>query len=131
MDALNRPELRTYFGIRSPDMRSLAPVGTNQMRVFSPNAWSNQATFDEADILLGMAAINLELSLVSTAGATDAAFDPVLERFMAGKAKRELVSPEVAAAFSRILEANDLPDVAQVVASGDASLNDIWKLRTG
>jgi hypothetical protein len=130
-DVIGSPELRDYFGLQITNLAALRAVAENQFRVASPNTWMGSEHFDEADILLGMALVNLELSLVGIAEATDAAFDPSIERFMLAKEKRALSGDHLSDAFIRILEINDLPDVSHVVATRQISLKDTWKLREG
>lgn len=130
MDALKSPFLQLYFGIRSTHLTHLTPVEPNQLRMFSPQKWANQEEFDEVDTLLGMAAVNLELSLAAPANATDVVFDPIIERFVRGKAERTLGSERKAEAFAQILTLNEMPNIAQVVADGHLTAQEIWKLRS-
>jgi hypothetical protein len=125
VDVLNSDELRREFGIRNEDMNHLAGVGPTGVRIYGGPDGSWQG--DEIDIVMALAATNLELRLIEMASCNDASTAAPIGQLIKAKALRSF-GREVAESFTEFREIADVPDIGEAILEKHISIRDVVNL---
>jgi hypothetical protein len=125
IDILNSDELRLKFGIRNKDMDNLAGVGPDGVRIYGGPDGSWQG--DEIDIVMALAAANLELRLIETSSCNDASTAAPVGQMIKAKALRSF-GREAAESFAEFREIADVPDIGEAILEKRISIRDLVKL---
>jgi hypothetical protein len=128
MDVLNSPYLQELFALRSRNMERLVGIAPNQVRIYGgPDAdWHG----DEIDIVMSLAAANLELRLADAAGCADASTASPVGHLLKAKAERSLGGRDAAEAFAVLREVADVPDIGEGVLAKEVPIDQVLRLRT-
>lgn len=131
MDVLNSQCLRDQFAIRNTDMDRLSGIEANGVRIYGgPDGnWHG----DEIDILMALAATNLELCLADFANCVDSSTASPVGQIIKAKVERCL-GWEKATGFGVLQEVAGIPDIAgtvlnEPVADRPALMSKLLKLR--
>jgi hypothetical protein len=120
MDVLKSPYLRTVFALRNENMDRLAGIAANQVRIYGgpDGAWQG----DEIDIVMALAATNLELRLTDMVGCVDASTASPVGHLLKAKAERSLGGIKAAEAFATLREIADVPDIGEGVIAKEVKI---------
>lgn len=112
MDVLNSEILRDQFSIRNTHMNRLAGIEPNGSRIYGgPDGdWKG----DEIDVVLALAATNLELRLADIAECADSSTASPVGHVLKAKAERCLGREKVEG-FATLREIAEIPDIAGLV----------------
>ncbi|MBW2662980.1 MAG: hypothetical protein JRD93_13545 [Deltaproteobacteria bacterium] len=125
MDVLNSTELRNTFALRNTDMDYLAGVGPSDVRIYGGP--DGQWCGDEVDIVMALAATNIELRVTQLAGCEDASSASPIGQMLKAKAFRTLGN-EVAESFVEFREIAGVPDICEAVFQKQINIAEIRKL---
>jgi len=112
---------------RKVNLARLPGSKPKEMRIFS-----QEPPKDEIDFLLRLGQINLELALASELQCSALTTDPLVQRLIVAKIRRNFPAPQREAlneGFRKILQLNRLPDLPLVVANEAISLEQVIRLR--
>lgn len=125
IDVLNSDELRREFTIKNMDMDYLAGIGPAGVRIYGgpDGAWQG----DEIDIIMALAATNLELRLIELAECNDASTAAPVGQMIRAKALRSF-GRNVAESFTEFREIVDVPDIGEAILEKHVSVCDVVKL---
>lgn len=127
-DILGSEVLHPYFSIRNRNLKSLRDLGPDKLRVFSSMVRPAQVG-EEIDITLRLAMLNLEAYMAEEAGARDMVTDLGFGLLLDAKVHRFTGGAVRGHAFSRIAALENLPDLANSIATGDLDLAEAWTFR--
>lgn len=119
-DVLDSEYLRRVFSLRNRDVLHLSGVGPKDVRIYGgPTAtWRG----DEVDIVLAIAAVNVEFRLAQIAACVDTSTASPVGHLLKAKAQRSFEG--VTTAFAELREIAGLPNI------GDAVLEQTLELQT-
>jgi len=129
-DIIDSPELAQFVmahepgGIKSINLTNLSGVEPNQFRVLNL-----EQIKDGVDLVLRVAEINLELLMAELYGDADLCTSAGAETLLQKKLIRSGAVPELAHKFQSLLELENIPDIRPVIAEGEISVREIWRLR--
>jgi hypothetical protein len=109
-------------------MDRLLDMKGDQIRVFSYHLLHTRQ--DEIDVVMGLAAINLETYLAEITGAQDVASDPMVEPAVVAKVERLAHDRSIALGFAKILQVNRLPDLGSALAAGEIEFKKLYRARS-
>ncbi len=120
MDVLHSPYIRNLFAIRSKHMDRLAGIQPNEVRCYGgPDADSWRG--DEIDMLMHLAAANVELRLSETVKCEDGITLNPIGHLLKAKTERSIGSGTPYDSLARLTELNRIPDIASFVLDKPAS----------
>ncbi|MBU4445256.1 MAG: hypothetical protein L6422_12805 [Candidatus Marinimicrobia bacterium] len=111
-------------GTQSAQLARLSGVAPNQFRVLNL-----EQVRDGVDLVLRVAEINLEIMMAHLYGQADLGTSAGAEILLKKKLARAGAPSQLIDQFQSLLELENIPDIGLVVAAGDISLPEIWKLR--
>lgn len=129
-DIMQSPELSQFVlahepkGTESVHLTHLAGVAPNEFRVLNI-----EQIRDGIDLVLRVAEVNLEILMAHLYGKADLGTSVGAETILRQKLARSGATPQLVEKFQRLLELENIPDIRPIVAAGDVSVQEIWKLR--
>jgi hypothetical protein len=131
-DVLNDIGLQAFFTKRRKkvDLARLPGIKSKEVRILG-----EKHPRDEIEFLLRLGEINMELALASNLKCLSVTTDPLAQRLIAAKIRRNLNSlaedqlNDLHRRFCKILELNNLPDIPAIVANDKIDFDEIIKLR--
>lgn len=131
IDILWNTDLKNYiiqniWSHRWPvDLTNLPNITGNQMNILNQEG----VIHNPIDLVLRVAEINMELFMASLLGTTDLCTSDGAENLLKNKLKNAGYQPSAWEDFQDLLDFRDLPNVGIIIANGDISFNDLWKIR--
>lgn len=131
-DVQHDPVLQDFFNRKQKkvDLARLPGVKPKTLRILGQKPPS-----DEVEFLLRLGEINLELALASNLKCLSVTTDPLAQRLIASKIRRNLHNlpknqlQDLQEHFCKILKLNKLPDIPSAVANEEIDFETIIKLR--
>ncbi len=129
-DIRGSPELSKFVLTHEPkstesaQLAQLTGVTPDQFRVLNL-----EEIRDGIDLVLRVAEINLEILMAHLYGKADLGTSVGADALLRQKLARSGATPQLVEQFQSLLEIENIPDIRPVVAAGDVSLPEIWKLR--
>jgi len=128
MDILSSTYLRNQFAIRNKNMDSLAGIGPKDVRIYGgPDADSWKG--DEIDIVLRLAATNLELHLMDGAKCEDLTTSNPIGHVLKGKAERVLGEQAAGEAFAILRKIASVPDIGEGVLTKQVDIKNLLRIK--
>ena len=127
MDVLKSPYLRNRFSLRNRDLNRLSGIGPKGVRIYggpSDESWEG----DEIDMLMALAATNIELRLAQSINCSDASTASPIGHLIKAKGERSLESLNIGQSFAALREIAGIPDVGEGVLENQLSIPQIIKL---
>ena len=125
LDVKRSRELRDAFALRNTDMNRLKGLGSDQVRIYGGPDGNNIG--DEIDMLMTLAATNVEFWLSQSSGCTDASSISPVGQVLKAKALRSF-GADFAESFTEFREISGVPDLGEAVLQNVVSVKKILKL---
>lgn len=124
-DVISDPVRHQYFWEHNRDMQRLQGIGPKEVRIYGGP--DEPATGDEIDIVLAVAAANVELRLGQLVGDADLSTSAPIGHLLKTKGKRAF-GAEAGESFAQLREIAGIPDVGELVLSNDVEIQKLIKL---
>ncbi len=125
-DVIKSPSLRNHFALRNTELTKLKGIEPNGIRIYGgiDGNWIG----DEIDILMSLAATNLELRLAQRVDILDSSTASPVGHLIKAKAERSLRNDDVNQSFAVLKEVADIPDLGEGVLEKQCTIEQLIKL---